>query len=462
MGDELKLSYAVTGPGLIMLIALGCAQPSADAVGELQPYLEGPVAYEEAWRERPDAQDRREQVQQMLDEPVDMDTAVRVALLNNPRLQVDLVQIDITEAMVRQDAVIANPRVDSELYFSEQTEGVARFEAGLQISLTSLFSRASRVMAASAGVDVARAQAAGRVVNFISEVRRAWVDDVAARQLLAHQEVLLQAARADAQTAQIYHDAGNIADDELYQALTFSAEARQDFFRAEEAVLETQDRLRRLLAIDVEVDWTVIEELPEPPEQLPELETLEEQALQRSLVLRQVEHRRDEQAAQIAASRWQGWLPDLTVGVVTDWRGGTLEYGPAAGVALPLFDRNQYDRDAVRARGLQQDWIQQDEINRIRLAGERVSRQLHLNHQAVRQYRDEILILHERLVEETLRQYNAMNVGIFELLQARRNHLHAQADHIDARRRFWMAYIDFNHLLGGGTSEEVANASGRH
>jgi outer membrane protein TolC len=55
----------------------------------------------------------------------------------------------------------------------------------------------------------------------------------------------------------------------------------------------------------------------------------------------------------------------------------------------------------------------------------------------------------QRLVEETLRQYNAMNASSFELLSTRRDLVEAGRQYIDATRRFWRASARARALARG-------------
>jgi outer membrane protein TolC len=54
-----------------------------------------------------------------------------------------------------------------------------------------------------------------------------------------------------------------------------------------------------------------------------------------------------------------------------------------------------------------------------------------------------------RAVEQTLLQYNAMQVGVFQLLQARREQLDAELAQVEALREYWTSHAAFDALLAG-------------
>ncbi|MGB7159577.1 MAG: TolC family protein, partial [Tepidisphaeraceae bacterium] len=69
--------------------------------------------------------------------------------------------------------------------------------------------------------------------------------------------------------------------------------------------------------------------------------------------------------------------------------------------------------------------------------------------QRVERLRDVILPLRQRVLDETLLQYNAMHVGIFDLLRAKQEQVHAGAEYVDALRDYWTARSKLTQAAGG-------------
>ena len=428
-------------------LAVACASPAAVS-DTYRPESPG------VWL---DDQERREQIDDLLAEPLTMETALKVAVLNNPGLQADLAAVDVRAARFRDQATMANPEFDTEFFiFGPDSWGLHRVEASLEFELTSMLTRAVRLRAASQGVEASRAEAAGRILDFTAELRRSWIHYVAARQYLDRQRRVHRAAQAAAETAGIYHEAGNIADDELYRLQAFGAEARRTLLHAEDSAGYWREELALLLSEPVDGDWSAVAELQAPPDELSSVvqPVLEEKAIERSPRLQrmELETRRHEELAR--ASRWQGWLPALRLGVVADWREAEVEWGPTLGVDVPIFDRRQYERDALQARQIELHFQRRQQINRLRTHTRRVMRRLEQSHLLVTHYAEEVLPIRERLAGETLRQYNAMTIGVFELLETRRAHLVAEAAYVEVLRDYWLARAEYEHLLAGGTFDD--------
>jgi cobalt-zinc-cadmium efflux system outer membrane protein len=64
-------------------------------------------------------------------------------------------------------------------------------------------------------------------------------------------------------------------------------------------------------------------------------------------------------------------------------------------------------------------------------------------------YRDMILPLHERIVNESQLQYNAMQIGVFDLLRSQERQIQAATAYINTQLNYWLARTDLEHLLSG-------------
>jgi cobalt-zinc-cadmium efflux system outer membrane protein len=60
-----------------------------------------------------------------------------------------------------------------------------------------------------------------------------------------------------------------------------------------------------------------------------------------------------------------------------------------------------------------------------------------------------LLPLRERIVRETQLQYNAMQLGVFELLRAREQQIQAAIAYVDTLLDYWLARTELEQLLSG-------------
>jgi len=129
--------------------------------------------------------------------------------------------------------------------------------------------------------------------------------------------------------------------------------------------------------------------------------------------------------------------------------GNSVEIGGGARVTLPIFDQR---RGATAAYGAQFDAaLERYYASAVDLrSGLREARnRLRSAHARARQYDAVIVPARERVLRETLLQYNAMQVSVFQLLQARRELLDATLARAEVRRQFWTATAGAGTLFAG-------------
>jgi outer membrane protein TolC len=181
---------------------------------------------------------------------------------------------------------------------------------------------------------------------------------------------------------------------------------------------------------------------------------LEAESVRRSLDLELAKQRFAAAAKRANLSRAAGFIPELRAGVSAE-RHEYWGVGPAVEVQVPLFYQGQGEVGVAEAERRQQENVYADTAVRLRAAARVAAAQLTAARDRVTYSRDVVLPLRQKVVEETQLQYNAMLVGVFQLLQAKREQIEAGATYIDQLREYWTARSNVEQLLAG----RVARAS---
>jgi cobalt-zinc-cadmium efflux system outer membrane protein len=116
---------------------------------------------------------------------------------------------------------------------------------------------------------------------------------------------------------------------------------------------------------------------------------------------------------------------------------------------LPLFDQGQgrvaraeaeYRRSAnhVEALGVE-----------VRSEAREARERLTVAHQSVRHLETAMLPLQQSIVDETLKFYNGMLVGVYDLLLAQQGQVQAARGYVAALESFWQAWAELERALGG-------------
>jgi cobalt-zinc-cadmium efflux system outer membrane protein len=64
-------------------------------------------------------------------------------------------------------------------------------------------------------------------------------------------------------------------------------------------------------------------------------------------------------------------------------------------------------------------------------------------------------------VRETLRNYNAMQIGVFDVFVAKQQEIEARRSYVGTLRDAWLARIDLEELMAGGLNDERVSARPR-
>jgi outer membrane protein, heavy metal efflux system len=389
------------------------------------------------------------QVRELLSGELDEATAVKIALVNNRVVRERYERLGIARADLVQAGLLRNPVFAGNAKFFD---GGTEWEFALAGSFIELFYRPLRKRIASAELESAKAEVTRDLVALAFDVRRALVDVRAAEQLVAARRTSLAAASASHDLMRSLHEAGNVTDPRLTVEALGEARARLDLAAAEAAANEAREPMQVLLGLwGGATAWRVAGELPHAVGEGLDLDRIETRAIAESLDL--AAHRaRIEAAAQAAGlAKWEGIFPALELGVAAkrEASDGSWGLGPDLALAVPLFDQGQ----ARRAR-------------EIAILRERVAHHVTLAveiRSAARTYRDRVASLRDRagylrgtyvplrakLLKETLANYNAMQVGAFDVLLAKQQELDAEREYVETLRLAWNARLDLEELLAG-------------
>src|SRR5262249_9416908 len=69
-------------------------------------------------------------------------------------------------------------------------------------------------------------------------------------------------------------------------------------------------------------------------------------------------------------------------------------------------------------------------------------------------YRSSVLPLQKRILGESELEYNAMQIGIGSLLEARSEQVEAEIQLVDATRDYWVAHAQLERAIGGDLPSE--------
>lgn len=399
-------------------------------------------------------------VRQMLARELTADQAVQIALLNNPGLQAIYEDLSVAQADLVQAGLLKNPIFSGEFRIHEGTGDLA-FEGSLVQNFVDLFLIPLRKRVAEAEFQATKLRVAGQVMDLAARVRADFYSLQARYQLLDIRHTVLEAMAASFEVARRLRQAGNITELDLAAQQAQYEQARVDFADAQAAALADRERMNALMGLwGKQIGWKIAARLPDPPTQELALEDAEKQAIARSLDLGVQREQILIAARQLGLAQPLALLNDAELGASAEHDRETgWAIGPAVALPVPLFDQGQ--ARVYKAQGELRRARQLYRAGAIEIRAEARASAIRLRaaRERVDYYRNVILPLKQKLLHESQLQYNAMQLGVFRLLDARQQQVEAGAQYVEALRKYWLARSELGQIMSGRLPRSRAASS---
>jgi outer membrane protein TolC len=442
------------------LVLAGCASVGADGgFGPVAQVAKDRLGHEVRWARTDDEQRELEaSVAQLMQQPLTMDSAVQVALLNNRGLQAAFFDLGIGQAELVQAGRLPNPG----FVFKRTTAGeVVELERGFHVNLARLIALPMVRAAESRRFAQTQGMAAMKVLGLAADTRKAWVMAVGAQESLRYARQVMEAAEASAELARRMAAVGNFNKLQQAREQSFYAEATLDMARAEQVQRATRERLTRLLGLwgDQAAALKLPERLPDLPASARELPDAERLAMAQRLDVQGARMAVEQTARNLGLTQTTRFVNVLELGYErTSSNEGERERAWEIGFEIPLFDWG--DARVAKAQSIYMQAVHRAAQTAVDARSE--VREAYGAYRTAwdiaKHQRDEIVPLKRRISDENLLRYNGMIIGVFELLADARAQITSVRSAIDGCRDFWLAQADLEMALIGKPSLSAATA----
>ena len=387
-------------------------------------------------------------VEELLAQPLTVDNAVQVALLNNRGLQADFQELGITEAEVVQAGRLPNPGFS----FGRMSQGDEReIERGLHFNLARLVAMPLIVRMEARRFQQVKGRVAMSVLSLAADTRKAYFTALAAEETVRYMRQVKQAADASAELARRMEQVGNFNKLQRAREQSFYANAVLQLARAEQAQRSKRERLVRLLGVwGMQTQFSLPARLPDLPPSPVELPDVEQVALAQRLDVQGAKLAVEQTASNLGLTRTTRFVNVLELGVMrSSSNEAPSQRGWEIGFELPLFDWG--DARVARAESIYMQTLHRAAETAINARSE--VREAYAGYRSAydiaRHHRDEVVPLNQRIAEENVLRYNGMLIGVFELLADARTQIASVNASIEAVRDFWIAQADLDMALIG-------------
>ena len=429
----------------------GCTVPVKGGFSDVQKLVGERMEYRLHWYQgTPEDAEVAAQVRAMLAEELTLSSAVKIALLNNRDLQAIYEELGVAQADLVQAGLLSNPVFFGQVRTPDTGSGT-NTEFGFALDFLDILLLPARKNLAGLEFEAAKQRVSAAVLDLVAEVRKAFYMLQGDLRTTAMLRTIADAAGAAYEFARRQREAGNVNELELNTEQGLYEETKLELVRADIQVLADREQLTRLLGVwGVDTEWRIDKALPEVPAQEVQLAEIEALAIENRLDL--AAHRKETEVLEQALEtvmNWR-WLGSAEVGVSTEREaGGGRVTGPELALGLPIFDQGQ--AQIARLEALVRRSRQDSAALAIEIRSEvrDIRNRLLLSRNVAEHYRSVVIPLREEIVGLTQLHYNFMLVGVFHLLEAKREEIAAYRNYIEAVRDYWMARTDLERAVGG-------------
>jgi cobalt-zinc-cadmium efflux system outer membrane protein len=437
---------------LAMTLPAGSAREKVEAFQGVQQSVRDRTGKAVRWEEDQAAHEQtRQDVRVLLRKPLTVNTAVQIALLNNRSLQATFEEIGLSAAEVLNAATIPNPKIDLAIRIPDKPPSGTYVDYGAVIDFLSIIMIPLKKQVAKVQLEAAALRVADETLALVSQVKSAFYSLQAAQQLLQRFKLIVDASAASLDLAQRQHEAGNITDLALAQQQATYSRSRLDVATTEAEIRRNREKLNRLLGLwGMDTDWQISGELPQVPSSDLPMRGLERLAISQRLDLQADYLQLTSQVKNLGLTKSFRLVGALDFGVNSERETDSqTRTGPSFAIELPIFNQGQ----ARIARGEAALRQAQDKFEALAIDVRSKIRELRdelaSKRDMARFYQDELLPGQRQILNESLLNYNAMEIGNFELFTTKAEEARTEREYIDAVRDYWITRTELERAVGG-------------
>ena len=293
-------------------------------------------------------------------------------------------------------------------------------------------------------------------MQLAADTRRAWLRAVAAEQVAATHDRMVEAAEAGAELAHRMAQVGNWSRLQQAREQAVLHDATRQRARARLAAATEREQLNRRMGLwGQQTQYQLAQQLPPLPTTALPADGIEATALRERLDVQAARRQLDTQATRQGWSRAGAVFGDIglaysrNTATERDTGRSDIKRGWEIELPLPLFDWGGAARTRAQAEVEQSAAQLQDTAVRARSEVRAAWLTYRTALDLARQQQAEVVPLRQLIADETTLRYNGMLASVWDMLAEARNSTQAVANAIEAQRDFWLAETDLQLALTG-------------
>lgn len=443
--------YTTGALGILCFLCFGCSKmPPADDYF-VAAIVNQRINQEVHWNQgSPEDEQVYWAIQSLIQQELTIDSAIQVALLNNPEIQAIFEEIGIAQADLVEAGLLTNPVFEIEVRYPHAKRLRTNIEYLITATFLDIFLIPLKERLASTELEQAKLRVANEILDLAFEVRRTYYELLAEQQKLKYTQAIAELTSIQAEISSRQNIVGNIykLDFEQFQARFLKSDLEID--KAQEAIILLKEKLNRLLGLSEGLCLRLPEQLPEElDDQEFDLSILEATALQ---------ERMDLQVARFEVMRFSRMLGLKEWWTYTNFNAGLAGERDPSGInvigfgvngEIPIFNFGQAARMRIFAQLRQaRDRLATLEIRALSEVRE-AFKLLKNDIRILNKFRTGILPLQHQIISSSEELYNVMGIGIDRLLGNKQHEIETYRNYLESLKTYWIARVRLDYALGG-------------
>lgn len=389
-------------------------------------------------------------IQHLTENELTADSAIQIALLNNPIIQAIYEDLGIAQANLVEAGLFPNPVFDIEIRYPHVKKLKTNIEYLLVTSLIDILLIPLRTQLAATEFEQTKLRVSNEILNLAFDVRKTFYELVAEQVKVKSIQSSAELSGINSEIALRQHTIGNVNDLHVELAQSKFLEVELELAQSQAEVIRLKEKLNRLLGFCEEACLHLPENITDEMDyQGFDLCALEAVALKERLDLSTARFEIIRLSQMLGLKDW--WTYTNFKGGLAGERGadGLHFMGPGFSTELPIFNYGQ----AARLRLFSELRQAQDRLDALEvqiLSEVRTAHKLLMCYlEIINDYKMRLLPLQENILASSEALYNVMGLGVNDLLDKKMQEVRITQNYIEGIKKYLVARVALDQALGG-------------
>lgn len=435
---------------LIMLAITACNKVPKNDDRCVSSLVEHKIDKEVYWNDQYYINDQiQETINCILENELASESAVQLALLNNPQIQSAFEELGIAYADLVEAGLLSNPSFELEVRYPNHKFLKTNIEYLITSSILDIFLIPLRTKVAQTEFEQTKMKVANEILNLAFETRQTYYEIITEKEKLKYTSSIAKLIGINSEIISKQCAIGNIYKLDLEITQSHLLEAELEVTKSQTEIIRLKEKLNRLLGLCEGYCLKL------PQSHLAESYPTYDIFLLESIAL---EERLDLQAARFEVIRlcqmlglkeWWAYT-NLNVGLAGERDpDGVNLLGPGLSGNIPIFNYGQ----AARLRLISQLRQARDQLFALEIQILSEVREAHkllsTYSKILNDYQNHIIPMQKKILTSSEELYNVMGLGIDRLLEYKKQELIANQNYIDSVKSYLIARVQLDKALGG-------------